>query len=129
MDLLNNKLLVIHSEVKSFSEYWLRTIRVKMLDALIYCNAEFYKDSRTHSTWIHKSYSAIIINSWQQQYPDRMAMDLTNLQPLVITWRTHINYARCPGKKISKEGRGKTVEYVVHKLPIMALIIFPKWEN
>ena len=32
-------------------------------------------------------------------------------------------------KKISKEGRGKTVDYVVHKRPIMALIIFPKWEN
>ena len=26
MDLLNNKLLAIHSEVKTFSEHWLRTI-------------------------------------------------------------------------------------------------------
>ena len=65
MDLLHNKLLAINSEVKSFSEYWLRTISdMASLDDPIYCKAEFYKDARMHATWIHKSYSAIIINSW-----------------------------------------------------------------
>ena len=42
----------------------------------------------------------------QQQDPDRKETDLTKLQPFVITQRTHIKNARCPGKKISKEGKG-----------------------
>ena len=46
------------------------------------------------------------ISSRQQQYPDRKETDLTKLQPFVITWQTHIKNARCPGKKISKEGKG-----------------------
>ena len=40
------------------------------------------------------------LSSRQQQYSDRKEMDLTMLQ------RTHIKKARCPGKKISKEGKG-----------------------
>ena len=76
MDLLNNKLLAIHSEVKTFSEYWLRTIsgmtRCSMLQ--IYCKAEFHKDSRMHATWIHKSYSAIIINSWSNMTVPKTAI-------------------------------------------------------
>ena len=138
MDLLNNKLLAINSEVKTFSEYWQRTISDMARCSMLQFTAK-QNFTRTPACMQH-GFTNLIPPSqltpgqtWQfprqQQYPDRMAMDLTKLQPLVITWRTHINYARCPGKKISKEGRGKTVDYVVHKRPIMALIIFPKWEN
>jgi hypothetical protein len=42
----------------------------------------------------------------QQQDPDRKETDLPKLQPFVITSRTHIKNGRCPGKKISKEGKG-----------------------
>ena len=42
----------------------------------------------------------------QQQYSDRKETYLTKLQPFVITSRTHIKNGRCPGKKISKEGKG-----------------------
>ena len=45
----------------------------------------------------------------QQQDPDRKETDLTKLQPFVITKRTHIKNARCPGKKISKVGKGLTL--------------------
>ena len=87
-----------------------------MLDAPIYCKAERYKKSRAHAT---RTYNRIPPSklttgqTWlsprQQQEPDRKETDLTKLQPFVIKQQTHIKNARCPGKKISKEGKGVTL--------------------
>jgi hypothetical protein len=133
MDSLHNKLLAINSKVEKFSEYWQRTIgdmtRCSMLQFTAKQNCirtpacmQHGFTNRIPSSWLTPGQTWL--SPRQQQYPDRTAMDLTELQPFVITWWTHVNYARCPGKKISKEGWGKTVDYVVHKRPIMALIIF-----
>ena len=87
-----------------------------MLDAPIYWKAERYKKSRAHATWIHNRIPPSKLTpgqTWlyarQQQDPDRKETDLTKLQPFVIKQRTHIKNARCPGKKISKEGKGVTL--------------------
>ena len=76
-----------------------------MLDAPIYCKAECYKEFRQQKLTPGQTCPS----PRQQQGSDRKEMDLTKLQPFIITQRTHIKNARCPGKKISKEGKGLTL--------------------